>query len=339
MPRLDLNTRQRVIVWHSNNIKVPEIVERLKAENITTTDKTIYLLLRKFNSTGSIHDLPRGTRKKLKVEHYCFIDELLSQDDEITCTQLHDQLHDKFPDVNVSLSTVKRAKKDLGWVSSTPHYCQLIREANKPKRVEWCRKCFDENEHFTNVIWTDECSVQLDPHRRQVSRRKGMVKPLKARPKHPQKIHIWGGISMRGPTSLVMFGGILNATRYAVTLEKGLLPFIKKHFPRKRSHRLQQDNDPKHTSKFIQSFFRRRKINWWKAPPESPDLNLVWGSLKTYLRNKHFKKGVPRTLSSLKNGIRQFWRTLTPEKCQSYIMHLHKVIPVVLEKEGEASGY
>jgi len=41
MPRLDLNTRQRVIIWHSSNIKVPEIVERLKAENITTTDKTI----------------------------------------------------------------------------------------------------------------------------------------------------------------------------------------------------------------------------------------------------------------------------------------------------------
>ena len=147
---------------------------------------------------------------------------------------------------------------------------------------------------------------------------------------------------MKGPTSLVMFGRIINATRYAVILEKGLLPFIRKNFRRSRTRRLQQDNDPKHTSKFIQSFFTRRTVNWWKTPPESPDLypiELVWGSLKTYLRNKHFKKGVPCTLSSLKAGIRKFWRDLTPEKCQSYIMHLHKVIPVVLEKEGAASGY
>ena len=248
MGRLDLVTRQRVIAWYSKNIPVSEIVERLKQENIETSPKTIYLLLRKFRSTGSVHDLPRGSRKKLNVQHYCFIDEVLCKDDEVTCTQLHEELHKRFRDIDVSLSTVKRAKKDLGWISSTPHYCQLIREANKPKRVEWCRKCIDDDERFTNVIWTDECSVQLDPHRKQVSRRRGLAKPLKPRPKHPQKIHIWGGISMKGATSLVMFGGILNATRYALILEKGLLPFIKKHYPRRRSHRLQQDNDPKHTS-------------------------------------------------------------------------------------------
>jgi len=38
---------------------------------------------------------------------------------------------------------------------------------------------------------------------------------------------MWGGISMKDPTSLVEFGGILNVMRYAVILEKGWLPFIK----------------------------------------------------------------------------------------------------------------
>ena len=194
------------------------------------------------------------------VEHYCFVDDALAKDDEITCTQLHKQLHEKYSEVKVSLATVKRTKKDLGWVSSTPHYCQLIRENNKAKWLEWCRKCVNDDERFSNVIWrfsdviwTNECTVQLDPHRRIISQRKGTPKPLKPRPKHPQKIHIWGGISMKGPTPLIMFSGILNATRYAVILENGLLPFIQKHFP--RGYRLQQDNDLKHWSKFIQLFF------------------------------------------------------------------------------------
>ena len=98
---------------------------------------------------------------------------------------------------------------------------------------------------------------------------------------------------MKGATSLVMFGGILNATRYALILKEGLLLFIKKHYPRHRSHRLQQDNDPKHASKSIQSFIKRCKVNWWRTPPESPDLNpigLVWNSLKTFLWNKHLNK-------------------------------------------------
>lgn len=212
------------------------------------------------------------------------IDQLLSNDDEITCVQLHQKFHSKFSDISVSLATIKRAKKDLGWVSTTPHYCQLIRENNKQKRVDWCRKCIDEGERFTNVIWTDECTVQLEPHHKTCSRREGMPKPLKPHPKHPQKIHIWGSISMKGPTSLVMFSGIMNATRYAVVLENGLVPFIEDNYA--RGHRLQQDNDPKHTSKFIEAFFERKNINWWKTPPESPDLNPienVWSSLQVYL--------------------------------------------------------
>lgn len=76
----------------------------------------------------SVYDLPRGTRKKLTVEHYCCIDEVLSQDDETTCEQLHSILHKWFTSINVFLSLVKRAKNDLGWILSSPNYCQLIWE-------------------------------------------------------------------------------------------------------------------------------------------------------------------------------------------------------------------
>ena len=215
MARLDLATRRRVISWYFRGFTVGDIIRKLEEENTITSKKTIYLLLSKYKQTLSVHDLPRGPRKMLTVEHYCYIDEVLSQDDETTCVQLLSLLHEQFTNINVSLATVKRARKDLGWVSSTPHYCQLIREKNKQKRVEWCRKCIDENERFTDVIWTDECSVQLEPHRKTCSRRKGKPKPLKPRPKHP---------------------------------------------------------------------------------PESPDLNPienVWGSLKVYLRNRHFRKDRP----------------------------------------------
>ena len=83
-------------------------------------------------------------------------------------------------------------------------------------------------------------------------------------------------------------------------------------------------------------------MNWWKTPAESPGLNpieLVWISPKTYLRNIHFKIEVPRNLSSLKEGISNFWKGLTPEICQAYIMHIHTDISEVIHKEGEASGY
>ena len=119
-------------------------------------------------------------------------------------------------------------------------------------------------------------------------------------------------------------------------LEAGLLPFIEQKFP--NSHRLYQDNDPKHASKLIERFFEDNDIKWWYTPPESPDLNpieLVWGAMKQYLRNTW----KPRNLQQLKSGIQSFWMSLTPAVCRKYIGHLQKVIPNVVEVGGEPTGY
>ena len=82
----------------------------------------------------------------------------------------------------------------------------------------------------------------------------------------------------------------------------------------------------------------KNNINWWRSPAESPDLNpieLVWGSMKTFLCDKH----KPRTLLELKEGIALYWRKMTPEMCTKYIDHLQKVMPIVVQEEGRPSGH
>ena len=82
----------------------------------------------------------------------------------------------------------------MGWICTRPHYCQLIREANKFKRKEWCQKQIDNKEDFENVRFTDECTVQLDHHGQLSFRKEKELLALKQWPKHPAKIHIWGRI-------------------------------------------------------------------------------------------------------------------------------------------------
>ncbi len=42
-------------------------------------------------------------------------------------------------------------------------YCQMIRAANKVKRLDWATEYIHEAETgFRDVIWTDECNVQLE---------------------------------------------------------------------------------------------------------------------------------------------------------------------------------
>ena len=84
--------------------------------------------------------------------------------------------------------------------------------------------------------------------------------------------------------------------------------------------------------------FEEIGINWWPTPPESPNLNPIeniWCSLKQYLRTTY----KPGNVEELKGGIQQFWMTLTPQVCRCYIEHIHKVIPKIIEVNGEPSGF
>ena len=227
-------------------------------------------------------------------------------------------------------------RKNLGWVASRPKYSQLIREANKEKRLVWCKERLEDNESFEDVVFSDECSVEQVSHGRLCFRRKKEPRKLKPRSKHPVKVHVWACISHRGPTPVVIFTGTLTSTHYCTILERGLIPFLKDAFP--DHHHFQQDNDPKHCAHHTRDFFAEKNINWWKTPPESPDLNPienVWASLKYYLRYQY----KPRDLQSLIGGILCFWNSLTPKICKRYTRHFHKVILKVIDIEGAASGY
>ena len=170
MPRLSVETRQRVTTLRDAGYKYKEIKAKLKEEGIVVSRTTLSLLVKKYQETGRVADRPSGRKpKKLHDEHYIFIDKALARDDELTTVKLFNLLMEEFPELNASFSTVKRARRELGWACSTPitKYCQMIREANKAKRLDGCQEQTGAQEDFSNVICTDECSEQIDPHRLQ----------------------------------------------------------------------------------------------------------------------------------------------------------------------------
>jgi transposase len=90
----------------------------------------------------------------------------------------------------------------------------------------------------------------------------------------------------------------MAAPLYCEILKHTLLPFIEEKFPHPNTHRFKQDNDPKHTSRVAQQFFTAHNVNWWRTPPESPDMNPienVWHKLKEFIR----REVKPRTKEEL----------------------------------------
>ena len=77
----------------------------------------------------------------------------------------------------------------------------------------------------------------------------------------------------------------INALKYRIILQKGLLPTIEKLFSKVEQSDVifQQDNAPAHTAKITKTFL------FW--PSQSPDLNPIeniWSHIKHKLTGKHF---------------------------------------------------
>ena len=125
-------------------------------------------------------------RHKIKPEIEAFIEETMNKDDETTLQQLCDKIHETFG-IKVSRSTVDRYRRKNEWTFKSAAYCQIVREANRVKRLKFA----EENPNFPfddEVIFTDETSCELQCHRLRCARKKGQPPKRKPRPKHPVKV-------------------------------------------------------------------------------------------------------------------------------------------------------
>uniref|UniRef100_A0A1I7X8Z6 DDE_3 domain-containing protein n=1 Tax=Heterorhabditis bacteriophora TaxID=37862 RepID=A0A1I7X8Z6_HETBA len=178
--------------------------------------------------------------------------------------------------------------KMLGFVCKITKSDHLIRSVNKEKRLKFYTHMLDIKESFSDCVFTDESSVQLNSNSRICFvQEKDAVGRRRSVAKYPLKVHVWAGISRRGATRIAIWDG--------------------------------KDNDPKHTDKYTRDRFAKLGIKCVDWPPESPDLNpieKVWHQLKHNLRTEY--KLVSK--DTLIAGIRQFWKTrITVDQCCRYI--------------------
>ena len=266
---LSTYARERIQQLFLQGSTISQVVQILDSEGIATCHQTVWQLKRHITTHQNVAPLPRSGRSAVLTNEVLTIIELLMQrDDETTAKQLVLLLGEMG--ITISRSCVLKGRRQLGWTSRGAAYCQLIRDPNKEKRVQWAKECLGDS--FENVIRSDEITVQIETHRRFCCRKKGQKPRSKPRPKHPIKVHVWGGISWQGATKVCIFEGIMDANLYIKILDEFLVPFISQTFP--HDHRFMQDNDPKHTSRCSRELFEENGINWWRTPPEKTLLKI-----------------------------------------------------------------
>ena len=75
--------------------------------------------------------------KKARIltdEMKLFIEEELKKNNELSSTAIYSSLRRKWPDLTVSTLTIKCVQREMGWVCTRPHYCQLLHEVCAVKK-------------------------------------------------------------------------------------------------------------------------------------------------------------------------------------------------------------
>ena len=165
--------KMRILYLSWEGHRPPTIAKILAEEGMRASRRGIAKFLKKYALTGTIARKPgSGRPSKVTQDIKDIVEEQMRNDDETTAHQLHVLLNSKG--YALSLRTILRCRTTLGWTFRGSSYCQLIRDANKVKRLDWARRYKDEAVNgFNDVIWTDETTVQLQTHRRFCCRKEG----------------------------------------------------------------------------------------------------------------------------------------------------------------------
>lgn len=157
--------------------------------------------------------------------------------------------------VNVHDSTIRKTRGKNGLHGRVPRRKPLLSQKNIKAGLMFARKHLDDPQHFwENTLWTDETKVEL--YGRCVSQyiwrkshtafqKKNIIPTVKY---GDGSVMVWGCFAASGPGRLAVINGAMNSAVYQQILKENVRPSVR-DLKLKRTWVLQQDNDPKHTSK------------------------------------------------------------------------------------------
>ena len=291
---------------------------------------TVMRWLSCYERTGGVEEKVRSGRPRQtsNIQDQSMI-ERVSEEPEMTSELISTRM--KRKGVQVSSRTVRRRFNEFGFSYSAPLLKPLLTETHQLKRFEWSRKYmqFDWNK----VIFSDETTVHMDRPPSRVWQRRGARFPFST-VKHPQKLHLWGCFCSQGFGEIFMFGQNLNSELLCKIYEKALLPSAANWMD---DWILQEDNDPKHMSKFSKKWKEKHNVQRLPWPPQSPDLNPienVWKILKCKLRTYQ-----PRTIVGMKKKILKIWRQLSIDYAENLVNSMPSRLEACISSNGGYTPY
>jgi hypothetical protein len=245
----------------------------------------------------------------------------------------------RFP--NVHPETIRKRLADCGLKAYVRRKKPYLSAEKKKARLAWA----EAHKHWTVDDWkvvaySDESKFNLfgSDGRRFCWRKPGEQfdgRYVRKEIKHGGgNVMVWGCITSEGLGRICRIEGNMNAKLYVEILNDEFLGTLDDLDINKKDVYFQQDNDPKHTSRLAQDWFRRKRVDKLDWPASSPDMNIiehVWEYLDRRVRTR---SPLPRSKEEMWAALQEEWGKIEPE----YIEKLYQSIPARVAALIEAKG-
>ena len=150
---------------------------------------------------------------------------------------------------------------------------------------------------------------------------------------------MWGCMFWEGIGYATRIEGKMDAELYCAILDEELQESLHHHNKSLSDVIFHQDNDPKHTSKRAQNWFKDHGFTVMKWPAQSPDLNPIkhlWWYLKQRLDEY---KNPPKSLQELWECCKAEWEKIPKEVRQNLIESMPRRVAAVSRAKGGHTKY
>ena len=307
-------------------------------------------------STGAISkirseycpELPKssgGRSRKLTPANINYAKRIIHMRKADNAVQVTKSLRD-VTNQSISSQTVRRNLREAGLRPVVKRKRPLLSKRHRKDRLDWAERCKEYTlEDWKRVIWTDETKINRlgSDGRKWVWKEVG--EPLNDRLVESTvkfgggNVMMWGCMFWEGIGYATRIEGKMDAELYCAILDEELQESLHYHNKSPSDVIFQQDNDPKHTSKWAQNWFKDHGFTVMKWPAQSPDINPIehlWWYLKQRLDEY---ENPPKSLQELWERCEAEWEKIPKEVCQNLIESMPRRVAAVLRAKGGHTKY
>lgn len=315
--------------------KVAEISRALDHPYMTVKD-----IIKRYEARLTVKTASRSGRpSKLDNRDVRHLVKDLKKDRGVAVEQLTKEFSESL-NISLSSKTVRRTLNSEGYYGRTAKRKPLVTEANRKKRLAWCRMRKEWRGEWDRIVFSDESRFELfnNDSRKWVWRKpdeKYKKECLQPTVQKSAGIMVWGCFCRDRIGPLVLLEGSVTAVKYIELLEQHLLPFMNVQ----TEYVFQDDNAPAHTARAVKQWKDDNLTETLPWPAQSPDLNPIENLWDELDRRVRAHKPKPKNTRELFIVLREKWETIEISKINNLIESMPRRVTAVIKNQGNPTRY